>query len=105
MMLHPPGPTGFTSPVGGMNGALPIHAQANPSLVSAATASAPLTVDLRWVATRLLHRTALSSTQGIATASTLETVSNLPDDLQDPPQQAPVAEIVGMLGSWQQAAP
>lgn len=45
LLLHAPGPGGLSSPVGGMDGAIPIRAGAN-------AAAEPL-VDLRWVAARV----------------------------------------------------
>lgn len=47
MLLHAPGAGGLSSPVGGMDGAIPIRPGAN-------AAAEPL-VDLRWVATRVSH--------------------------------------------------
>lgn len=47
MLLHAPGPGGLSSPVGGMDGAIPIRPGAN-------AAAEPL-VDLRWVAARVSH--------------------------------------------------
>lgn len=105
MMLHTPGTTGLTSPVGRMNGAMPVHPETTSSLATAATESAPLTVDLRWVTTRLLHRVPYSSpppmAQGLVTAETQDSLTDTPD----PPRQIPVSDIVGMFRSWQQAAP
>lgn len=47
MLLHAPGAGGLSSPVGGMDGAIPIRPGAN-------AAAEPL-VDLRWVAARVSH--------------------------------------------------
>ena len=47
MLLHAPGPGGLSSPVGGMDGALPIRPGINASVE-------PL-VDLRWIAARVSH--------------------------------------------------
>lgn len=107
MLLHAPGPTGLTSPVGRTNGVMPVHAETTSPLATAATESAPLTVDLRWVTTRLLHRVPSSSppppstAQGLVTADTQDSSSDIPDQ----PRQVPVSDIVGMFRSWQQAAP
>jgi hypothetical protein len=74
MLLHTPNASGLSSPVGGQDGAIPIHAAdpaataASQTLAGAASftgttsASAPSeTVDLRWIATRVqtavLYRT------------------------------------------------
>ena len=65
MLLHAPGAAGLSSPVGGMDGAIPIAgAPAVEASVAAARVSAPvsapgasatenLSVDLRWIATRV----------------------------------------------------
>jgi len=68
MLLHAPGVAGLSSPVGGMDGAIPIRgsvqtqATASAETVSAGTASAGTSaladgrvVDLRWVATRAVR--------------------------------------------------
>jgi len=56
MLLHAPGASGMSSPVDGMDGAIPIVR--GGSAVLAANSSArvsPPAVDLRWVGTKLLH--------------------------------------------------
>ena len=58
MMLHAPGPGGMSSPVGGMDGAIPVHGvgkavrSANDSAATIGSPAAEM-VDLRWVGTRL----------------------------------------------------
>jgi hypothetical protein len=68
MMLHLPGPSGMSAPVGGLNGAIPLLAFGAGPVVNAAGSVAPdtgpgplsgLSVDLRWVqAAALRHGTA-----------------------------------------------
>ncbi len=102
MLLHAPGPSGITSPVGGMAGAIPIRATSSaPKATSASTATSPLIADLRWVGTRLQRSTLQNSAPlAIAAASDLSTPSQ-PTDASVAAQQAPVSVVVGMLSSWQ----
>jgi len=62
MLLHSPGAAGLSSPVGGMDGAIPIGG----GIANAAAASAPtdLSVDLRWVGTRVVRPAAYLPAQG-----------------------------------------
>jgi hypothetical protein len=56
MMLHAPGVTGMSSPVGGMDGAVPVRGMADASQLAAASAGAPSPVaDLRWLGAKVLH--------------------------------------------------
>ena len=99
MLLHAPGPSGITSPVGGMTGAIPVRASTtSPDTASATTASAPLIADLRWVGIRLQRPLPYTS-------SVLVTAQGSPSvaDTSTAAQQAPVYVVVGMLASWQQA--
>lgn len=122
MMLHSPGPSGLTSPVDGMNGAIPVLPAASGSrmLTTATAAPQPLSntaappspvADLRWVATRLsrplpystspVRRFAAATTvAGVAEASTTSSQTTL-----DKAGQTPLSTVVEMLGSWQKAAP
>lgn len=103
MLLHDPSPTGITSPVGGMTGAIPVRAATPaPQTASATTASAPLIADLRWVGTRLQRPLSYaSSTLVTGQASTPPSVS----DTSTAAQQAPLSVVVNMLNSWQQSTP
>ncbi len=94
MMLHAPGASGMSSPVGGMDGAVPIRgieSQITPSAsptatgatvtaasftatapasAPAATATAPIEmVDLRWVGTRVLRSTNVNAATGTTVSS------------------------------------
>ena len=56
MLLHAPGASGMSSPVDGMDGAIPIVRGGSVPLVANSSARvAPPAVDLRWVGTKLLH--------------------------------------------------
>jgi hypothetical protein len=103
MLLYDPSPTGITSPVGGMTGAIPIRAATPaPQTASGTTASAPLIADLRWVGTRLQRPLPYtSSTLVTGQASAPPSVS----DTSTAAQQAPLSVVVGMLNSWQQSRP
>jgi len=100
MLLHAPGPSGITSPVGGMIGAIPVRASTtSPDTASATTASAPLIADLRWVGAHLQRALPYASST-IVTAQTSPSVS----DTSTAAQQAPVSVVIAMLSSWQQAS-
>ncbi len=103
LLLHSPGATGITSPVEGMNGAIPVRPTGPASLATASastTAPSSLIVDLRWVGTRL-QRPALAPSSPLVTAQGEPSVS----DTSMAAQQATVEVVTGMLRSWQQAAP
>ena len=106
MLLHAPGPSGITSPVGDMAGAIPIRATSSaPQAASASTTTTPLIADLRWVGT-LLHRSTLPNSTPLAAASSSPTQTSTPSQPPDASvaaQQAPISVVVGMLRSWQQA--
>jgi hypothetical protein len=130
MLLHAPGASGMSSPVDGMDGAIPIVRGGAALLVANSSArQAPPAVDLRWVGTKLLHpvsygsdvaRPAHSSskpTQGVVTARavsggpggsvveaapiTVFSGSEGPGSASVPAQQASVDTVVGMLVAWQ----
>lgn len=58
MLLHAPSAAGFSSPVGGMDGAIPIRGGPARAELGQGTrmAAHALTVDLRWVATRVARQ-------------------------------------------------
>ncbi|HEX9201886.1 MAG TPA: hypothetical protein VF865_20180 [Acidobacteriaceae bacterium] len=55
MLLHAPGPSGLSSPVGGMDGAIPIRGTAQPpqALSRESETTDTREVDLRWIGTRV----------------------------------------------------
>ena len=54
MFLRTPSASGLSSPVDGMDGAVPILGSSSPFVVGSTTARYPV-ADLRWVATQVLH--------------------------------------------------
>jgi len=127
MLLHAPGAAGLSSPVGGMDGAIPIRGSAqtqttasaetvsaetvSPGTVSAASTSADGRVaDLRWVATRVVRPLSYKTTP--AAHSDALTLSAGADAANDGPPNAVQASasqstayttVLGMLRSWEKA--
>ena len=96
MLLRSPGVSGLSSPVGGMDGAIPIRGGeseiTNPGVSAADIAKAvpPVQmVDLRWIAARVL-RGAPVATSGLGAGSVAA-------------QAASVDTVIGMLTSWELA--
>jgi hypothetical protein len=112
MLLHAPNPAGVSSPVGGMDGAIPIRgavselapqggaasaAVANATSItttrSASTAvaatSAPPVADLRWVGTRVLRSISFQTT---TTPSTKPATANIDATSASLPPRADVTE-------------
>jgi hypothetical protein len=127
MMLRSPGPSGISSPVGGMDGAVPIRGvesqitpdNSSPAITTGATvnaasvtpASSPSTttpsapvdmVDLRWIGARTL-RTATTSATTISGTTVNGTGSASSGNSSVPAQGASMDTVLGMLGSWEQA--
>jgi len=105
MMLHSPGPTGITSPVAGLDGAIPLHAQSSIPIVDSSTSisaddslPASLLVDLRWVGTHVLRTASPSTANSQAIRMTADAVPVA--DVQ----HTPLSIVVGMLNSWQQSS-
>jgi hypothetical protein len=124
MMLHAPGPGGMSSPVGGMDGAIPVHGvgkavwSANDSAATIATPAAEM-VDLRWIGARLARPVAYRNGQAAVGGSRLAKAANVTagdatataglDSLSGsatvnaastPAQTAAVGTVVGMLREW-----
>ena len=125
MMLRAPGPSGISSPVGGMDGAIPIRGiesqiapdnstpaittGANVNAASVTTGSSPSTstpsapvnmVDLRWIGARTL-RTPVTS--GTTVSGTTVTGTPTGGSASVAAQSASVDTVLGMLGAWEQA--
>jgi hypothetical protein len=119
MLLHAPSAAGLSSPVGGMDGAIPIR-QGGAVMApdgDAATPSQPPYVDLRWLGARLPHAVSYRSEPVLAAKpANLETPSvgrqrsvgaTKPlstaggSDASVPAQQASVNAVMDMLSSWQ----
>jgi len=110
MLLHPLNPAGITSPVGGMNGAIPIRAGTASSLVSSAAsapASASSVADLRWIGTRLLRNLPYTASTSLTTGQVIaaSTSDSSAGDSSVAAEQTSVAVVVNMLTNWQQAVP
>jgi hypothetical protein len=132
MLLHAPGAAGMSSPVSGLDGAIPIRqggAAATPT--DFAPPRQPPFVDLRWLGARLPRAVSYQSASGNqATAANLPgpflaqerttglgssgSITNFgsitpvlgnasPSDASVPAQQASVDAVVGMLITWQKA--
>ena len=123
MLLHAPNAAGLSSPVGGMDGAIPIRggvqaqATASAETVSSGTASAATSaladgrvMDLRWVATRVVwplsyrttpvaHSAALTLSAG-ADAATADPANAVQTSAA---QGVAYATVLGMLRSWEKA--
>jgi hypothetical protein len=130
MLLHAPSAAGMSSPVGGLDGAIPIRqgGAATAPGDNNATPLQPPYVDLRWLGARLPHTVSYQSeparrakpsdsqppfygqlvAQGIASDSISGLVGIKPvfdkiggSSASVPAQQASVNAVMGMLSSWQ----
>jgi hypothetical protein len=124
MLLHAPGAGGMSSPVDGLDGAIPIVRGGDFALAAGSSARvSPPAVDLRWVGVKILHpvsysggavrsarpagqvvgaqpraRAAVAADSAAGSPLGTEAVS-----VSLPAQQASVDVVVGMLTSWQKA--
>jgi hypothetical protein len=115
MMLHSPTDSGVSSPVDGMNGAIPIVPPISSSptsgspnsgsqmLATAASATPPPFADLRWIAAQLARPAPYTTPGAQVTAESLPSI--LPATTLDQAQQTPLPAVVQMLASWQKAMP
>lgn len=131
MFLHAPGPSGLSSPIGGMDGAVPIHGSSSPFVATGASVATYPVADLRWIGTELLHpisyatepaplsrqsafqtpflgeplavrAIAAGASRADIPAPSLPTGSDVnPSSI--PAQQAAVQAVVAALMSWQKA--
>lgn len=124
MMLHAPGASGMSSPVDGMDGAIPIRGVADASQFAAAPTSAAVPVaDLRWLGARIVHsQSYVLQAELTPTPVTIAQQMARPDAVvvpgelivapvasredsssrfSTPAQQAAVATVVKLLTSWQ----
>jgi hypothetical protein len=124
MLLHAPGASGMSSPVDGMDGAIPIVRGGSGALAAGSSARmTPPAVDLRWVAVKMLHPVLYGSGAGsgghggeqrllpqavravaegveVAPVTTLS-AGDRPSSASVASQEAAVDVVVGMLTSWQ----
>ncbi len=114
MLLHAPSAAGMSSPVGGMDGAIPIR-QGSATTESAGAAQPPY-VDLRWLGARVPRAVvyAAQSARRVGGAARAEVaaaggsvgvapivVMGNGEQSSVPSQQASVDAVVGMLMGWQ----
>ncbi|HEX2917127.1 MAG TPA: hypothetical protein VHN81_01320 [Edaphobacter sp.] len=110
MMLHSPTDSGVSSPVDGMNGAIPIipptsnsASSSSQMLATAASATSPPVADLRWIAAQLARAAPYTTSGAHVTAESLPSI--LTATTLDQAQQTPLPTVVQMLASWQKAMP
>jgi hypothetical protein len=107
MLLRSPGASGLSSPVGGMDGAIPIRGVESQigsgAMVSAASAAAPQPmVDLRWVEARMLRSVSsapASGPSGLVSGASVGSGSSAGVASTASPG-ASVGTVVGLLNSW-----
>jgi hypothetical protein len=129
MLLHAPSAAGMSSPIGGLDGAIPIRegGAAMPPGDDVATPPQPPYVDLRWLGARMTHAVSYRSeaarattpvdsrptfsgqpaAHGIASSSISSLVTIKPvfdkasgSDASVPAQQASVSAVMDMLSAW-----
>lgn len=124
LMLHAPGATGLSSPIGGMDGAIPLRASGSGVRASdASTATAEPVADLRWIGARVArtvsYRTPMPAPTARAHAAVLVSAATTKSSAviasakfeaitpptamggsSTPAQEAAVSTVVGMIRSW-----
>jgi hypothetical protein len=131
MLLHAPSAAGMSSPVDGLDGAIPIRQGGATPLASAVAPAQPPFVDLRWLGMKLPRAVSYSSetthaarVNGVAVSMaaqqqmaqaaaaslvtgaapvTLMVGSSSRGGASAPAQQASVDAVIGMLAAWQKA--
>ncbi|WP_433966682.1 hypothetical protein [Tunturiibacter gelidiferens] len=126
MLLHAPSAGGMSSPVGGLDGAIPIRQSTRVAAVAESATEGPSLpfVDLRWLGARLARavsyrsgpvRPADAFPQSRATQQQVVTAGSTVGDVilplgyrsaadaSIPAQQASVDVVLGLLNSWQKA--
>jgi hypothetical protein len=128
MLLHPPSAAGISSPVGGLDGAIPIRQGDVMPMADIVTQPQLPYVDLRWLGARLPHAVSYRSEaagaakpasrqmpffgQQAALVATSSSIGGLApimpvignassSEASVPAQQASVNAVMGMLSSWQ----
>lgn len=114
MLLHAPSAAGMSSPVGGMDGAIPIR-QGSAATESVGAAQPPY-VDLRWLGARVTRKVAYAAAPerrvgvvardemavaGAAVDAGAIVVMGSEEQSSVPSQQASVDAVVGMLMGWE----
>jgi hypothetical protein len=130
MLLHGPSAIGMSSPIGGLDGAIPIRSGGAAMEDDVAAPSQPPYVDLRWIGARIQHAVSYrsepapavksvdlqtpSAAQQMASTSALRSIRSISatKPVADnagrsvasvPAQQASVNAVMDMLNSWQKA--
>jgi hypothetical protein len=128
MLLHAPSAGGMSSPVGGLDGAIPIRQSARLAAVAESATEAPSLpfVDLRWLGARLpravsyrsepvrpadtFPQSGATQQQIVIAGSAVSDASVIVPlgyrsaaDASIPAQQASVDVVLGLLNSWQKA--
>ena len=116
MLLHAPSAAGMSSPVGGLDGAIPIRQGGTVATVEDTGAPRqPPFVDLRWLGVKLPHAVSYRSEpahvakgagfsaepQMIGAAAPISPTAGSGGQGSVPAQQASVDAVIGMLTSWQ----
>ena len=116
LFLHAPGAAGLSSPVGGLDGAIPIRASGTGvSAGNATTASADSVADLRWVGARLARTVVYRPSKAPVPSSSRAMAAGAPTALAAPPapsvsdsskpaQEASISSVVNMIRSWEVSA-
>ena len=116
LFLHAPGASGLSSPVGGLDGAIPVRAGGSAvKRTSTTTATAEPVADLRWLGAKLARTiTYRSASTGSpvgsramaagAELSSANTTSASRSDSSTPDQESAVTTVVSMIRSWEVAA-
>ncbi len=115
LLLHAPGVSGLSSPVGGLDGAIPLRASGTGITASdRTTASAEPVADLRWVGAKLARTVVYRASRptknatpaaprSMATASAAMETDATTSDSSKPAQEAAVTTVVSMIRSWEVA--
>ena len=115
LLLHAPGAAGLSSPVGGMDGAIPVRASgAGVKGSDASVATAEQVADLRWIGAKLARKVAYATSGPVATAlarssstgsasaqSSSEVLSGASSSASAPAQEAAVSTVVTMIKGWE----
>ena len=106
MLLHAPSASGLSSPVNGTIGAIPVHG--GGGAVGTAAAAGQLTVDLRWVGTRVVRPVVYRKTQAQVRGTLApkaeegqgDAVGGGVAEASKPAQEASVTAVLGMMATW-----
>jgi hypothetical protein len=119
MMLHAPGASGLSSPVDGLDGAIPIEGVADAAPLVAGGANPPPVADLRWLGAKVLHSSSYVLQATLSTApltveqqmagsgnpvvNPIVAIDDGSGRASTPVQQATVDTVVKLLTSWKKA--